>query len=64
MSFDTALNTYGSDKPDLRFELPIVDVIDIAEKSDFKVFKDVINRKGIVRCINAKGGEKLSRKKH
>lgn len=62
LSYDEVWNKYGSDRPDLRFGLPIVNVEEIAAKSDFKVFKDVIEKKGMVRCINAKGGEKLSRK--
>mgnify|MGYP000901111562 CR=1 FL=1 len=62
LSYDEVWNKYGSDRPDLRFGLQIVNVEEIAAKSDFKVFKDVIEKKGMVRCINAKGGEKLSRK--
>jgi aspartyl-tRNA synthetase len=62
LSYDEVWNKYGSDRPDLRFGLPIINVEEIAAQSDFKVFKDVIEKKGMVRCINANGGEKLSRK--
>jgi aspartyl-tRNA synthetase len=47
---------YGSDKPDLRFGLEIVETNDLAGQSDFKVFKDVLGAGGVVRGINATGG--------
>jgi aspartyl-tRNA synthetase len=47
---------YGSDKPDLRFGLEIVDIADLAAESEFTVFKDVLAKGGKVRGINAKGG--------
>jgi aspartyl-tRNA synthetase len=46
---------YGSDKPDLRYGLEIVDVSGIATESEFKVFKDVVSAGGVVRAVNAKG---------
>ena len=45
---------YGSDKPDLRFGLEIVDVSDLAGQTEFKVFRDVLAAGGVVRGINAK----------
>ncbi len=62
LTYDHVWFKYGSDRPDLRFDMQIIDVEDIAKKSDFKVFKSVIEKKGMVRCINAKGGAKFSRK--
>ena len=55
MKYAEAMARYGSDKPDLRFGLEIVDVTDLAEQSDFKVFKDKVAAGGKVRGINAKG---------
>jgi aspartyl-tRNA synthetase len=62
MSYDEAINKYGNDSPDLRFDMPIIDVLDIAKESDFQVFKSVAQSGNAVRCINAKGGAKFSRK--
>jgi len=56
MTWTEAMDHYGSDKPDLRFGMPIVDVTDIAEKSSFSVFRSVAQRKGFVRALNVKGG--------
>src|SRR3989344_2693171 len=46
-----AIEKYGSDKPDLRFNMELIDVSDIAKKSEFSVFKDAIGQKGIVKCM-------------
>jgi aspartyl-tRNA synthetase len=46
-----AVETYGNDKPDLRFSLELSDVSDIAESSDFNVFKEVVKTGGIVKAI-------------
>ncbi|HJT77975.1 MAG TPA: aspartate--tRNA ligase, partial [Gemmataceae bacterium] len=54
---------YGSDKPDLRYGLEIVDVSDLAAETEFKVFRDAVAGGGKVRGLNAKGAaEKFSRK--
>lgn len=64
MTFDEAMNSYGSDKPDTRFEMKIQDISDWAAKTDFAVFKDTVLNGGAVKAIVAKGGaEKYSRKK-
>jgi aspartyl-tRNA synthetase len=62
LTFDEAMEKYGSDKPDMRFDLPLVNVSAIAAKSDFKVFKDVIERGDVVKALNAKGCADFSRK--
>ena len=54
-SYAEAMAKYGSDKPDLRYGLEIVDVSDIAAASEFGVFKKAVEDKGVVRAINAKG---------
>src|SRR5688572_13782424 len=55
MAYTDAMARYGSDKPDLRFGLEIVDVTDVARDSEFKVFTDAVAGGGVVRAINAKG---------
>ncbi len=62
MSYDEAINKYGTDKPDLRYGLELIDVSDIAKDVEFKVFNDAIKSGGIVKGINIKGGSKFSRK--
>jgi len=69
MSFRDAMDTYGSDKPDLRFDLPLHDISDLARKTDFKVFADALAKgttshdRGVVKAIVVPGGaEKLTRK--
>ena len=54
MSFADAMNKYGSDKPDTRFEMLIEDVSDWADKTDFVVFKNAIADGGAVKAIVAK----------
>jgi aspartyl-tRNA synthetase len=56
MTYDEAMERYGHDAPDLRFGLELVDVTDLAAKSDFRVFSSVAARGGRVRGINAKKG--------
>ncbi len=62
MSYKTAFHTYGSDKPDLRFGLPIQDVTEIFNASDFKVFRSTIELKGHIAAIAATGFGDLTRK--
>jgi aspartyl-tRNA synthetase len=56
LTYADAMLRYGSDKPDLRYGLEIVDVGDLAARTEFKVFRDVLTAGGRVRAINAKGG--------
>ena len=63
MTWDEEMNKYGSDKPDLRFGLEMVDLSDIAKGCGFKVFDQAVVNGGVVKAINAKGGvHKLSRR--
>ncbi len=61
LTWHEAMDKYGSDKPDLRFDLPIVDLTDIAKDCDFTVFKSVTKSGGVVRAINVKGWEDYNR---
>lgn len=56
MSYDEAMNRYGHDAPDLRFELPLVDCTDLAAEAEFRVFSSVAASGGHVRAINVKNG--------
>ncbi len=55
LSFDEAMEKYGSDKPDIRFELEMKTLNNIFTKTEFKVFKDAIDNKGIVTGLLAPG---------
>lgn len=61
MTFQEAMDRYGIDKPDTRFGMEIKDLKDLVQGKGFKVFDDVIARKGIVRGIAVPGGGKFSR---
>lgn len=61
MSYAEALGRYGSDKPDLRFDMPLYDVTAFGAASQFKVFKDAVTKGGIVKALIVKGGAALSR---
>ena len=63
MPYKEAMDRFGSDKPDIRFGMELVNVSDLVENCDFKVFTDAVANGGSVRAINAKGcGDKFSRK--
>jgi aspartyl-tRNA synthetase len=55
LTYTEAVLRYGSDKPDLRYGLEIVDISDLAAQTEFSVFRDVTARGGKVRCINSRG---------
>lgn len=61
LTYEDAMNRYGVDKPDTRFGLEMVDVSDLFEKSDFKVFRSVVENSGIVKSINVRGGASMTR---
>ena len=56
MKWIDAMNRYGSDKPDIRFGMELVDLTDIVKDSGFSVFSNAVKAGGSVRCINVKGG--------
>lgn len=63
LEYREAIERFGTDRPDLRFGMEITDITDIAGRSDFKVFKGVIERGGAVKAIRVKkGGPVFSRK--
>jgi aspartyl-tRNA synthetase len=63
LKYADAMLRYGSDKPDLRYGLEIVDVGDLAAQTEFKVFRGALEAGGKVRALNAKGAAaKFSRK--
>ena len=73
MSYRDAMETYGIDRPDTRYDLKIVDISEFAAKTDFGVFKTALekgkdrprfnSKRGVVKCIRVPGGaEKLTRK--
>ncbi|ATH92603.1 aspartate--tRNA ligase [Bacillus glycinifermentans] len=63
MSYQDAMNLYGSDKPDTRFEMLLTDVSETVKDSDFKVFASAVANGGAVKAINVKGAaSKYSRK--
>ncbi len=55
LTFDEAMEKYGSDKPDLRFDLEMTTLNHVFEKTEFKVFKDSINNYGIISGLLAPG---------
>lgn len=61
MTWQQAMDVYGSDKPDLRFGLPIVDITDIAKVCSFAVFRRVADSGGVVRAICVPGGNSFTR---
>jgi aspartyl-tRNA synthetase len=62
MPYQEALDRFGSDKPDTRFGLEIVELSDIFAASEFKVFRSVLDGGGVIRALNAKGAaEKFSK---
>ena len=63
LKYQDAIDRFGSDKPDLRFGMEIIDLADTVSGTEFKVFADVLKRGGQIRALNAKqSGETLSRK--
>lgn len=64
LSYEESMNTYGNDKPDLRFDVKIKDAIEIAEKSSFATFKDIISAGGSIKglCIPKSDKVNFSRK--
>lgn len=61
MTYQEAMDSYASDKPDIRFGMKIVDVTEEVSASSFKVFTDALKSGGRVRSINIKGGNVLTR---
>lgn len=63
MTYKEAIRRYGSDKPDTRFEMELIDVSQLGRDMDFKVFKDTVENDGEIKAIVAKGAaEQYTRK--
>ena len=63
MKYDDAISKYGSDKPDLRFDMPICDITEVFKNTNFSVFKNIVDENGIINCLVVKdAASKYSRK--
>jgi len=62
LTYTEAIRRYGSDKPDLRFEMELVDLIDIFRDTDFAPFADTLRNGGEIKCLVVKGRADYSRK--
>lgn len=62
MNWDEAMDKYGSDKPDLRFGMELINMTEAVKGSEFKVFNDIIDKGGIVKAINVKGDAGIPRR--
>ena len=61
LTWQEAMDRYGTDKPDTRFGLEIVDMTDLMRECSFSVFRKCVEAGGVVRAINVKGGEAFPR---
>jgi aspartyl-tRNA synthetase len=61
MSYNQAMADYGTDRPDLRFDMKLRDISDLAKQSTFNVFTSTIEKGGVVKGLCAPNGEKYSR---
>ncbi len=62
LTFDEAMNRFGTDRPDVRFGMELVNLTEIAANCGFKVFRSIADKGGTVRVINAKGCGDFTRK--
>ena len=61
LSYAQVMEEYGSDKPDLRFDMKLVDLTDVFANSEFSVFKNAITGGGVVKAIRVEKGAELTR---
>jgi aspartyl-tRNA synthetase len=62
LSYGDALDRYGKDNPDRRFEMEIIDLTDILRNTSFEVIREVIDNGGVLKAIKIRDGKRLSRK--
>jgi len=62
MTYQESMENYGSDAPDIRFDLKLKDISDLASECELRVFKQVVDKGGIVKAICVPGGADFSRK--
>ena len=63
MKWIDAMNDYGSDKPDIRFDMKLIELSDIVKNSSFSVFSNAVKDGGVVKAINVKNSAAMPRKK-
>lgn len=61
ITYQEAMSKYGSDKPDLRFGMEMIDLTELAGRCSFNVFASVVKRGGIVKALNVKEGDAMTR---
>jgi len=59
LTYQDAMNRFGSDKPDMRFEMELIELSGVFRDSQFKVFRSVMDGGGVIKAINAKGAAAL-----
>ncbi len=62
LTYDDAMNRYGADKPDVRFGMELRDVSHLLKESSFKIFREVLEKGGMIKAINVEKGGSFSRK--
>ena len=62
MSYHDCMEHYGTDRPDLRFEMPLVRIDEIAKRSEFSIFKDQLEGGGCVKALCVKGELKFPKR--
>jgi aspartyl-tRNA synthetase len=62
LTYEEAMNRYGTDKPDIRFGLELYDLTEELRSSSFKAFQSGVGEGGVIKGINVKGGASFSRK--
>ncbi len=63
ITYQESMEKYGSDRPDLRFDLPLINIGDIVKNTEFKVFKSILDKGGMIKGINGKNcANELSRR--
>jgi aspartyl-tRNA synthetase len=62
MPYDEAVRRFGTDRPDLRFEMELTELSDVFAESGFKVFRAAVDQKGVIKALVVKGGAAMSRK--
>ena len=62
MNYAEAMSRFGTDRPDLRFGMKLVDIADLAAQTEFGVFRGALDGGGVVRCISIPGGAEMTRK--
>lgn len=60
-SYEEAMNRFGSEKPDLRFEMELIDITEIAKNTEFRVFREAVEEGGVIKCLLVEKGEEISR---